>query len=253
VRVLLNALARLASATGAAVLTVAHLRKSGQGEGSAADAVAGSAQMVAGVRVVTMLEPGRSEGARWLRVVKSNLAPPEAQNGWIWHFSSGPVGEDAPRIVWSAAGPEYGSLESDRQAGRASLDPAEVRVALLPILAKRPMPVQAAADRVWRDLRSKPGHRGLKKADVVLALDDFAADPGPGLEAGTGPKGARLLGLPGTIPEDAEAKARRLAVPGMTVRALADAAGCSFATAGAILRDLRCGVADPSTESAPCG
>jgi putative DNA primase/helicase len=48
VRGVLDPLARLARQTGAAVVLVAHLRKSGQGEGEAMDAIAGSAQMTAG-------------------------------------------------------------------------------------------------------------------------------------------------------------------------------------------------------------
>lgn len=73
VRLLLDALTRLARQTGAAVVVVAHLRKNGQGDGDPMDAIAGSVQMTAGVRVAALLDKGKRDGERWFRVVKSNL------------------------------------------------------------------------------------------------------------------------------------------------------------------------------------
>jgi hypothetical protein len=57
-------------------------------------------------------------------------------------------------------------------------------------------------------------------------------------EVGQGSKGARLIGLPGKLPELPEAKARRLATPGMTAKELAEVAGCRRAVACDVLREL---------------
>lgn len=248
VRVLLDALTRLARVTGAAVLVVAHLRKSGQGEGDPMDAIAGSAQMTAGVRVAALLDKGFRDGERWLRVVKSNLGRID-ERGWTWRFTEPPVdsADDTPRLAWSLAGEEYDDLAADRQAGRAHVDPAVVRSTLLDLVAERPLSPRLALTRVWERLRATDPD--LKKIDLESALDDLFHHPGPGLEVGAGPKGSRLIGRTGALPESPDSRAYRLAQenPTMPYRRLAELAGCRATTAREALRDVRAS----SAEGAP--
>ena len=49
------------------------------GDGDPMDAIAGSAQMTAGVRVASLLDKGMRDGERWFRVVKSNLGRIDTQ------------------------------------------------------------------------------------------------------------------------------------------------------------------------------
>lgn len=238
VRLLLDALTRLARSTGAAVVVVAHLRKTGQGDGDPMDAIAGSAQMTAGVRVAALLDKGMREGDRWFRVVKSNLGKIDEQ-GWTWHFHwPDPFTEgasDMPRIVWSAAGEEYEGHELGKPA--EAPDTEAIHAALLEVLAKGPRSQASAYDLVCAKLRGEQPR--LKKADVELVMEDMA-DEGA-IECWEGARGAKLVGLPGSQGESPEDKAFRIAQeqPGITVRRLRDLAGCKKDTAMLALRDVR--------------
>jgi len=242
VRALLDPIARTAQQTGAAVIVSAHVRKSGRGEGDAMDAIAGSAQMTAGVRIAALLEPGQTEGERWLRVVKCNVAPINS-TGWTFRFEppantgNGNSADKPPALRWSVAGDAYRHADADRRLGRVTIAPEALLNAVLAAVAKRPLTIKDAAHRAWDDLRETMPT--IRKADVVSSVEDLAADPSSCLEVGTGPKGARLIGLPGAIPEIPEDKARRLAVPGMTIDKLTKLAGCRRTLAAEILRDLK--------------
>jgi hypothetical protein len=239
VRLLLDALTRLARQTGAAVMVVAHLRKTGQSDGDPMDAIAGSAQMTAGVRVAALLDKGMQDGERWFRVVKSNLGRID-ENGWTWRFAwPDPFAEGAsemPHIQWSQAGNDYSKVEEARRTGGTPVDPASFRNAMLEILAKGPRSQSSACDLVWTMLRKD--HSRLRKAEVELAINDL-------IESGVaevreGPRGSKLVGLPGSqaqveTPED---KAFRLAQenPNLSVHDLRALAGCRKETACEALR-----------------
>ncbi len=237
VRAMLDPLTRLARETGAAVVVVAHLRKSGQGEGEAMDAIAGSAQMTAGVRVAFMLEAGHVEGERWVHVVKSNLGKCNS-TGWTFGFQStgNTASGDVPKIVWKVASEAYQNADADRRAGQVTIDPELLRNSLLAAIAKRPLTIKEASHKTWTAIkRTSPGAR---KADVEMAVEDLAAEGSSCFEVGQGSKGARLIGLPGKLPKLPEAKARRLATPDMTADELMKLAGCRKAVACDVLREL---------------
>ncbi len=244
VRLLLDALARLARNTGAAVVVIAHLRKAGQGDGDAMDAIAGSVQMTAGVRVAAILDKGRHDDERWFRVVKSNLGKIN-ERGWTWRFAYPDplIGEasEMPRIAWTEAGEAYSALEADRMAGRATIDRGEVQKVLVGILGKEPLKITAVVDRVWRKMRQLKGHKDLKKNDVTICIEDLAANSGDAFVVGTAPRGAKLIGLPGSNFESPEDRAYRIAreSPAMKIRQLREAAGCRREVAAAALRDAR--------------
>lgn len=239
VRLLLDALTRLARQTGAAVVVVAHLRKTGQGDGDPMDAIAGSAQMTAGVRVATLLDKGIQDGERWFRVVKSNLGKID-ENGWIWRFYwPDPFAEgvsDVPRIEWAVAGEDYAAQEARRQNGIPAVTPDAVQAALTDVLGKGPRSLSSACDLVAAVLRKTQPR--LRKADVDMAIDDLI-EAGVG-EVWDGPRGAKLVGLPGSHGETSEEKARRLAQenPNLSVRDLRALANCRKDTAMMVLREV---------------
>ena len=244
VRLLLDSLTRLARQTGAAVVVVAHLRKTGQGDGDPMDAIAGSAQMTAGVRVAALLDKGMQEGERWFRVVKSNLGKID-ENGWTWRFHwPDPFTEgvsDMPRIAWAVAGEEYASLDANRQAGTTTVDPSAIQDALAEVLSKGPRSLRAACDLVLATLRKT--HPRMRKGDVELAIDGLIESDDGSLAAWDGPRGTKMVGLPGSqvVDEDPVDKAMRLARenPNLTVRDLRAQAGCKKDTAMQALRDVR--------------
>ncbi|MCK6488472.1 MAG: AAA family ATPase [Planctomycetes bacterium] len=246
VRLLLDALTRLARQTGAAVIVVAHLRKTGQGDGDPMDAIAGSAQMTAGVRVAALLDKGMREGDRWFRVVKSNLGPMDP-HGWTWRFHwPDPFTEgvsDMPRIVWAQAGEEYAGFEQGVQP--PGVEPDQVRDALQDQLAKGPRSQRATCELICASLRK--GNPRLRKADVELAIAELVEANDGSLEAWEGPRGTRMVGLPGSRVETPEDRALRLATanPRLSVRELVALAGCRTTTASEALR-----VAKTATEKA---
>ena len=243
VRLLLDALTRLARQTQAAVMVVAHLRKTGQGDGDPMDAIAGSAQMTAGVRVATLLDKGVQDGERWFRVVKSNLGPMDP-NGWTWRFYwPDPFTEgvsDMPRIAWGQAGDEYDGLDANRQSGTATVDTSAIQDAVTEVLNKGPRSLRAASDLVHATARKTQPR--LRKADVELAIEDLV-ESGDIVEAWEGPRGTRMIGLTGSqvVVEDVEDKAVRLARenPHLTVRDLRALVGCKKDTAMQALREVR--------------
>ncbi len=234
VRVLLDALTRLARATGAAVVVVAHLRKTGQSFGDPMDAIAGSAQMTAGVRVAALLDQGKSPSERWFRVVKSNLGKIDEQ-GWTWRFTwPDPFTDgatDMPHLEWSAAGAEY----RDHEPGKPSdaPDTTAIRGAILDVLAKGPRSQASVFELVCAKLRREQPR--LKKPDVELVLDVLVEEGAA--EQWEGSRGAKLVGLPGSQDESPRDKAFRLARenPQLTTRELKALAGCRSDVAGEAL------------------
>ncbi len=241
VRLLLDALTRLARQTGAAVVVVAHLRKTGQGDGDPMDAIAGSAQMTAGVRVAALLDKGIQEGERWFHVVKSNLGSTDAQ-GWTWRFAwPDPFADgasDMPRIQWKQAGDEYDGMAHG--AAEAGLDVELVKSELVEQLSKGPRSLRAMIDLVCAGVRK--AHPRVRKGDIELAIDDLL-DASEGIaERWEGPRGTKMVGLPGSHgDEDPYDKALRLARsdPEQTVNELRARAGCKRETAMQALRDVR--------------
>lgn len=243
VRLLLDALTRLARATGAAVVVVAHLRKSGQGEGDPMDAIAGSHQMTAGVRVASMLDNGAADGERWFRVVKSNLGRID-ERGWTWRFAwPDPFTEGAaemPHLEWAAAGDEVVA----RSRTPAGSDPQAVRSALIDLLANGPRARRNACALVAAVLRKTQPH--VRIDDVALVVEELVRDRDAGLETWDGPRGVKMIGLPGSRGESAEDKALRLASenPALSVRELRDLAGCRSKVAMLALRAVREGTGE---------
>lgn len=137
-----------------------------------------------------------------------------------------------PRLVWSAAGEEYEGHEPGRTD--CAPDTEAIRAALLDVLAKGPRSQGSAQDLVCAKLRAEQPR--LKKADVELVQEELA-DEGV-IEAWEGPRGARLVGMPGSQGESPEAKAVRLAKenPSMSATELRDLAGCRKETACEALR-----------------
>ena len=240
VRLLLDALTRLSRATGAAVVVVAHLRKSGQGDGDPMDAIAGSHQMTAGVRVASMLDKGAADGERWFRVVKSNLGRID-ERGWTWRFAwPDPFTEGAaemPHIEWAVAGDEYEGMAQGRTP--AGCDPQAVRFALADLLADGPRSRRNTCGLVAAVLRKTQPH--VRIDDVALVVEELVHDGDDGVETWDGPRGAKMIGLPGSRPESAEDKALRLARenPDLSVRELRALAGCRRDVAMLALREAR--------------
>lgn len=240
VRLLLDALTRLARATGAAVVVVAHLRKSGQGDGDPMDAIAGSHQMTAGVRVASMLDKGAADEERWFRVVKSNLGRID-ERGWTWRFAwPDPFTEGAfemPHLEWAVAGEEYKGMA--RRGGNPGCDPQSVRSALVDLLADGPRSRRNACGLVAAVLRKTQAN--VRIDDVTLVVEEIVHDGDDGVETWDGPRGAMMIGLPGCRPESAEDKALRLARenPDLSVRELRSLAGCRRDVAMLALREAR--------------
>lgn len=238
VRLLLDALTRLARTTGAAVIVVAHPRKSGQGEGDPMDAIAGSHQMTAGVRVASMLDKGPVDGERWFRVVKSNLGRTD-ERGWTWRFAwPDPFTEGAaemPHLEWATAGDEAKAASRTR----SGCDPQAVRSALLELLADGPRTRSKASRLVAATLRQTQSH--VRIDDVALGIDKLVRDGDDSVETWDGPRNAQMIGLPGSRTEDPEDKALRLASedPSLTVRELRALAGCRRNVAMMALRAVR--------------
>lgn len=240
VRILLDALTRVARDSGAAVVVIAHLRKSGQADGDPMDAIAGSAQMTAGVRVAAILEKGDGDGERRLRVVKSNLGPVD-QSGWSWRFEwPDPFAEgasDTPRIVWSPTD-DHSDLHSVK-----SIHSDDARVAIREVLGKGSRSLAATLDLVCAKMRTT--HAKIRKADAELIIEQMI-DEGA-LATWTGSRGAKLIGHPGSEDEAPEIKAVRLAQadPTMSVQDLRTRAGCRKDTACEALRRARATLSPP--------
>jgi hypothetical protein len=242
VRLLLDALTRLARCTGAAVVVVAHLRKTGQGDGDPMDAIAGSAQMTAGVRVAAMLDKGIGDGERWFRVVKSNLGQINDE-GWTWRFAwPDPFTEgasDMPHIVWSGAGQEYQAKAKGQP--EPSTDLLSIRRALLDQLAKGERSQRAVIGIVHTRLQQT--NPRIKKVEVEVGVEDIIESQDGSVEVWEGPRGVKMIGLPGTKPveESSEERALRVALadPSMSAEYLRREVGCRKATALEALRTAR--------------
>ena len=235
VRQLLDALTRLARQTQAAVVVVAHLRKNGQGDGDPMDAIAGSAQMTAGVRVAALLDKGMRADERWFRVVKSNLGKID-EHGWTWRFAWPDPFTDGvsamPYITWASAGEEYEGHEPGRPA--TAPDTEAIRTALQEVVAKGPRSQVSASDLVCAKLRATQPK--LKKADVELVMEEMTEEGV--IATWEGPRGARLIGQPESQEESPRDKAFRFARanPALTLRELKALAGCRSEVAGEALR-----------------
>jgi hypothetical protein len=198
--------------------------------------------MTAGVRVASLLDKGLQNDERWFRVVKSNLGHIN-EKGWTWRFAwPDPFADgasDMPHIEWSEASEEYDGLSAERQAGRApTLGPEIVQAALSEVLAAGPRSLSSAIDLAWAKLRK--ANSRVKKSEVELAIGEVARE-GLAVDAWEGPRGAKLIGLPGTKVETPEAKAYRLAHAdsSLSVRVLKALAGCGTDTAIEALRDAK--------------
>jgi AAA domain len=241
VRMLLDALTHLARQTKAAVVVVAHLRKNGQGDGDPMDAIAGSTQMTAGVRVAALLDKGLRENERWFRVVKSNLGKFD-ENGWTWRFTwPDPFTEGAsemPRIQWKEAGDEYEGLAHG--TAEAALDIDLVKSELLKQLGKGPRSLRTVSEMVGAAVR-KDSPR-CRKADIDQAIQSVLMSNKGLAEQWEGPRGMKMVGPPGGRgEEDPYDKALRLAKedPEQTVNELRARAGCKRETAMQALRAVR--------------
>ena len=242
VRKVLDAACRLAGQTGAAVLVVAHLRKPSMRDSDPMDAIAGSVQMSAGVRVALMLDEGRAEGERWLRVVKMNVGNYD-RAGWLWRFKAAPPlapEHTPPTIQWNKAGEAYAHLHEDRRSNRQPIDPEEAAHAMRGILAKRgSLTKSAAQSALYKAMRSS--HPGLTKADAKEAVADLFDDPPTGLETADGPRHSQVIARAGALPETTEARVCRIVQeqPDISASELARQATCSKATALDLLRAIR--------------
>ncbi|MFW5750290.1 MAG: AAA family ATPase [Planctomycetota bacterium] len=243
VRLLLDSLTRVARETNAAVVVVAHLRKTGQGDGDPMDAIAGSAQMTAGVRVASMLDKGIGDGERWFRVVKSNLGQIN-EEGWTWRFAwPDPFTEgasDMPHIVWSGAGQEYQAKA--RGQAEPTIDAALVREHLHEVLAQGPRSQRSACDLIVKALRK--ARNPARKIDIEIAFEDIIDAEDGSLETWDGPRNAKMVGLSGSRPSDDQSpqeKALKAALenPEQTVRALREQVGCRREIAQEALRIAR--------------
>ncbi|NLE61269.1 MAG: AAA family ATPase [Planctomycetes bacterium] len=239
VRLLLDSLTRLARTTGAAVVVVAHLRKTGQGDGDPMDAVAGSVQMTAGVRVASMLDKGVAEGERWFRVVKSNLGRIDEQ-GWTWRFAWPDAftegASEMPHLEWAVAGKAYRDLVGTRSD--ASPNPRTMRDTLLAPLADGPRHQREVVGLALATLRT--AHPRLSREAVELALDELIRSCDGTVEVWEGPRGARMIGLPGSKPESPEERAMRLARenPNLSAREFRAIAGCRAVMADRIWHEV---------------
>jgi hypothetical protein len=239
VRKVLDAACRLAGQTGAAVLVVAHLRKPSMRDSDPMDAIAGSVQMSAGVRVALLLDEGRAEGERWLRVVKMNVGNYD-RAGWLWRFKAAPPlapEHTPPTIQWNKAGEAYAHLHEDRRSNRQPVDPDDAANAMLGILEAKGkcLSKTEAQTTLFKALRKT--QPGLTKTDAKEAAADLFDDPPAGLEVAKGSRGGLLIGRSGTLPESPEARARRIAQaqPGISCNELAQVARCRKQTAIEIL------------------
>ena len=249
VRILLNALTRLARATGAAVVVVAHLRKSGQGDGDPMDAIAGSHQMTAGVRVASMIEKCENDERRFF-VVKSNLDKVN-DTGWNWRFAwADPFTEGAstmPYIEWMTATRD--AVEAARKQGAVRCDPLAVREALCDVLANGPQTQREACTLVAAALRQS--NAKVQLADVALEIERLAPGGDSGVEKWFGARGAKMVGLPGSRPEDTEERVRRLSIenPGIPLRRFRALAGCSKDIADRIFHEVSSREGKPHADS----
>jgi len=236
VRNMLNALADVARDTGAAIMIVAHLRKAANGQRNQdidpMDSFAGSAQMTAGVRVASMLEPAKSqkeEGVRWFRPVKTNLGLLKS-SGWTWVFEH-KHGDTSimPRIKWSAAESDMDRKEKTTRAGVTNIHLPDLAEALVEVLATGPQTLSRCGSSVLLALQDQPAYRKAPRAAIeagimVLARERDVCESGIG-----GRKDSIMIALPGQLPETTRDKAFRLARenPGISVRKLKEMAGCS--------------------------
>ncbi len=215
VRVLLDALTRLAEETGAGVLTSAHLRKSPVGDGGdPMDSVNGSVQMTGAVRIAWMMDFARGEGERWLRCVKSNLGIVDGP-GYLVRLT--PSGESVG-VSWMRAGSGLEGEVAGLRAGKVLVGADEVGEELAALLLGAPIPSGTVADRLWVALRKKAGKRKVSKGEVGAVLTEVLATDAR-FEQGKAGHGS-LTGLRGTLPKPPEVLARELATsnPDMTVR-----------------------------------
>ena len=133
------------------------------------------------------------------------------------------------------AGEDYAVQEARRQNGIPAVAPDAVQAALTDVLAKGPRSLSSACDLVAAVLRKTQPR--LRKADVDMAIEDLFESGGV-VDAWEGPRGTKMVGLPGSQGEAPEDKALRLALenPRLSVRELTALAGCRTATASEALR-----------------
>jgi RecA/RadA recombinase len=230
VRQLLDSLTRLAQTTQAAVVVIAHLRKSGQADGDPMDAIAGSAQMTAGVRVASLLEKGYTDGERRFRVVKSNLGQVN-DTGWTWRFGyADPFVEGAgqmPHLVWAKAGKH--NPEELAENNQTEFNERLVEQYLFEVLEDGPMSRRLACDEIYKELRR--AKISARKLDIEIAIEDLIDSKHSSIAGWIGQRHAKMVGLSGSEPKEEDSPQHRAllaakADPTLTVRALRELVGC---------------------------
>jgi len=236
VRHFTNALSRLAQATDAGVVTIAHLRKSGTNFGDPMDAIAGSTQMTAAMRVASILEPGAEPGERRLRVVKTNLGRMD-ELGWKWRFVGGNV-NTVPHLEWSRGD---GHRAAKPKQERPQLAVATVREALMDIITEGPQTLRKTIDQLRCQLTR--GRLVPTREEVHDAILDVIVDGGEDVDLWDGPRGAYMVGLVADRDsiETPEERALRLAQanPQQSVRELRKQACCQMAVASRALKQAK--------------
>jgi hypothetical protein len=224
VRAVIDPMNRMARRTGCAVLFVAHLKKGSSDDPM--DAFSGSAQVVAAVRVATLLSL-LSDTDRLVSVVKSNFKKPDGPLAFK-PLRASEDHDDPPALEWRSANDE------DRATAAANKNGAAQVVALDKVKPYMPVDHQSL-DEVARTIRKSllgtmPRLTVAAVRDAILGL----VQAGEAYE-GTGKHGARTVGL--TPPLETETATDRAAAawsanPTATVREIAALAMCSPALAG---------------------
>lgn len=204
------------------------------------DAIAGSVQMTAGVRVAIMMEHGHNGVDRWWHVVKMNVGELE-KAGWTWRLAKvNPLDQrEIPHLEWHKAGEDYITLHNDRRAKRSGITLDDVVEILPDLLEDGPVSYSKAAEKSYEML--KDSHFNLTKSEVKRIMDDICSNPPEGYAAWSGNRGGKVLGIDGQKPESKQDKAKEIAMmnPGITAQALADAVGIRKADACTVIKEVR--------------
>ncbi len=225
VRAVIDPMNRGAYQTGCCILFVAHLRKAPAEDPM--DAFAGSVQVTAACRVGMLITPTNGRAERFLRVVKTNFREPD--NALLYRFvTASDDPDDPPALAWRPATEEDLAIAAATNPSITAIIPV---AAVLEHLSDQHRPLKDAARAIRKTLM--PRHRGLTIQAVTEALLEAIAS-GEAHE-GRDENGARTVGR---LPAEPVATASDRAIaywldhPQDTVRAVAEAIGCSASLAG---------------------